>query len=198
MRKRISRNIQLSEHLVVALKYLDRIPSLLFLGHIVYDRFFNVCDRVFNRSRKSMHRHGSAASRSINSRLCRFHYAGALECGDFNDLTSKAARKLGSINLIAVFADYIHHVYSDHDRNTKFGKLCRKIKISFKVCTVNNVKDRVGSFSDQIISRHHFFKRIRRKRIDTGKVGNGNAVMLLKLTFLLFNSNTRPVSHELV
>ena len=33
----------------------------------------------------------------------------------------------------------IHHIYCDNNRNSKLGKLGRKVQISLKICTVHNV-----------------------------------------------------------
>ena len=46
----VSRYIHLLKHLIISLKYLYGIPSLLFLGHVMNDRFFDMRDRMLDRS----------------------------------------------------------------------------------------------------------------------------------------------------
>ena len=43
-------DVELGEHLVIALKDLDRVPALLLLRHLVHGRLFDVGDRVLDRA----------------------------------------------------------------------------------------------------------------------------------------------------
>ena len=57
----------------------------------------------------------------------------------------------------AVLSDDIHHVDRDHDRNAELCQLCRQIQVSLKVRTVDDVQDRVRTFTDQVVSCNDFF-----------------------------------------
>ena len=67
------------------------------------------------------------------------------------------------VDLVAFFFDKVDHVDRDNHRDAQFGQLRGQIQVSLEVGAVNDVQDRVGAFSDQIVSRHDFFERVGRE-----------------------------------
>ena len=191
-------DVQLLKHLVIALKDLDGVPSLLFLGQTVNSRLFDMCQRMLDHARKGVHRNGLAVLRSIDRCLGSLHDARALQCGDLNDLAAELTGQLRRIDSVAVLLDDIHHINGEDDRDTKLGKLCRQVQVTLEVGTVDDVEDGVGTLINQVVSRDDFLQRVGGQRIDTGKVGDNHAVVLLQLTFFFLNRNARPVTDELV
>ena len=126
----VSGNFQLLKHLVVALKNLDRIPTLLILGQVVYSRLLDVGNGVLNGTREGMHRHGLGILGSVDSGLGGLHDAGALQSGDLHNLATQLTGQLAYVDLIAVLLDDIHHVDGDDHRNAKFGQLRGQVKVT--------------------------------------------------------------------
>ena len=191
-------NIKLFYNFFIALKYFDSKPSLLLLGHIMKRCFLNVSDCMFNSAGERVHRNSLAMLCSFNCRFGCKNNSRTLQRGYFNNLTSKLTRKLCRVNLVSVFLYNVHHVDCNNNGDSKLCKLRCKIKVSLKVCAVNNIKYCVRTLADKIISRNNFFECVRRKRVYTRKVGNCYTGMLLKLTLFFLNRNTGPVSDKLV
>ena len=58
-----------------------------------------------------------------------------------NYFTTQAFAKDFCIYYITVFSDNVHHIDGYNYRNTQLHKLSCKIKITLKVCSVNNVEN---------------------------------------------------------
>ena len=71
-------NVQAVKDFIISFEDLDRIPSLLFLRHMMYSCFFDVRQRVLYNARKGVHRDRLAVLCRIDRRLCSFHDAAAL------------------------------------------------------------------------------------------------------------------------
>ena len=179
MRQNLRIDRQLIKHLIVSLKDLNRVPSLLFLRHVMYRSLFDVRQRVFNNAREGMHRNRLAVLCRVNRRFRRFHHACVLQGGDFNNLASKLSGKLFGIDLVSVFLYDIHHIDGNNHRNTEFRQLSRQIQISLQIRTVDDVEDRIRSLTDQVVSRHHFLQRVGRKRINSREVRDDDILVLL-------------------
>ena len=68
-----------------------------------------------------------------------------------------------NVDVITILLDKVHHVDGHNNRNTKFHKLCCQIKVTLKVCTINDVEDRIRFLIQNIISCYNFLKCIWRK-----------------------------------
>ena len=88
------------------------------------------------------------------------------------------ADQFENVDFVAGLFYQVHHVEGDDNRDSKLHQLSRKIQVALKVCRVDNVQDCVGPLAHQIVSRDDFFQCVRRKRINAGKVGHDDAVML--------------------
>ena len=121
-----------------------------------------------------------------------------LEGGNLNKRTAISLFKRLEADEYALFADNVHHIESDYHRNTDLAKLCCKIKITLKICSINDVDDNVRAFIDEIISRNYLFVCVRRERVNARKVCKSDALVSEKHAFLLFNSNARPVADVLI
>ena len=195
---RCFRDIELFHHLAVAFKDLDRVPALLFFRKSVHDRFFDMRKRMFNRTGERMLRNGFRALRRFNRLFGGFRDADSLQCGDLDDPTADLLGKALRVDLITVLFHDVHHVDGDDHRDAELNKLRRQIQVALKVRSVDDVQDCVRAFVDQIVSCNNFLQRVRRKRIDTGKVRDDHVAVILQLAFLLFHGDTRPVAHKLV
>ena len=194
----IGGNVQLLKHLIIALENLYGVPALLFGGHVMHSRFFNMRNGMLHGAGEGVHRHGLGGLGGLYRSLRRFHNAGALQRGYFNYFAAKLAGKLAHVYLVAVLLYNVHHVDGYHHGDTKLGKLCGEVKVTLKVGAVDNVQYRVRPFGYQIVTRNNFLKGVRGKGVNTGQVHYDNVVVLLQPAFLLFNRYARPVTHELV
>lgn len=78
------------------------------------------------------------------------------------------------------------------------NQLSGEVKVTLQVSTVNNIEDSVGALGDEVVSCNYFFKGVRGKRVDTGKVSDNNVLMTLEFSLFLFNCYAGPVTYELV
>ena len=195
---RLCRDAQLLEDLVVALKDLDRIPALLLGGLVVQDGFLDMGDGVLNSAGEGVLRLGVRALCRGDRGLRRVHDAGALQSGDLNDLAAQLTGQLLDVDLVAVLLDDIHHVDGDDDRDSQLGQLRGKVEVALEVGAVDDVQDGIRALRDQIVTGDDFLQRVRRKRIDTGKVHDDDVLMLLEPAFLLLDGDAGPVANELV
>ena len=194
VRKGILVELEIFQDLGVSFEQLDRIPSLAFFRQIVNGRFFDVSQGVFDASAEGMQRDRLAVSGGFDRRIRRLVDVRPFQSGDADELHAHLLGQDVQIDLYAVLFDQIHHVDGDDDRNAQFRQLCGQIQVSFQVGTVNDVQDRIRSFSDQVFSGDHFFQSIRRKGIDARKVGDDHILVAFELTLFLFDGDARPVS----
>ena len=192
------RDLELLEHLVIALEDLDGVPALLFGGLVVQDSLFDVGDRMLDRAGERVHRDGLCALRGGHGGLCRLHDAVALQRRDLHDLAAELAAQLCDVDLVAVLADDVHHVDGDDHGDAKLGQLGGQVEVALEVGAVDDVQDGVRALRDQVVPGDDLFHRVRGQRVDTGKVHDDDVVVLLQLAFLLFHGDARPVADELV
>ena len=145
-----------------------------------------------------MHRNGLGVLRSVNRGLRSSVDAGALQCGDLDDLAAKFTRKFVQVDLVAILLHDVHHVDRHDHRDAEFGQLCGKIKVALKVRAVDDVENDIRAFRDKVCSGNDLFQRIRGQGVDTGKVLNDDIVMLAQTAFLFFYRDARPVTDILV
>ena len=122
---------------------------------------FDMSDCVLYTAFKCMKGNCFSVLRHFDCFLSSLHCSFFSEGRDFANLNAKFFFKSFNINLVAVLFNNVHHVDCNDNRNTKLCKLCCKIKVSFKVCTVDDVKDSIGTFTDKIISCYNLFKCVR-------------------------------------
>ena len=195
---RLGGDAELCEHLVVALKDLDRVPALLLFRHGVHGRLFDVGDGVLDRAGEGVHRDGLGALGGADGSLCSVHDAVALECGDLDDLAAKLTGELLDVDLITVLADDIHHVDGDDHGDAELSELGGEIQVTLEVRAVDDVQDRVGTLGDEVVTGDDFLQRVGGQGVNTGKVHDDHVIVLLELTFLLFHGDAGPVTDELV
>ena len=186
------------QHLVIPLEDLDGVPALLLLRQVVHRGLLDMGDGVLHRAGEGVHRNGFGALGGLHSGFSGFHDAVALQSGDLNDPHAQFPGQLRYVDLVAVFADHIHHVDGDDHRDTQLGKLGGEVEVALQVRAVNDVQNGVGPFSHQIVTGHHFFQSVGGQGINTGKVHDDYIVMLLQLAFLFLHGDAGPVAHELV
>ena len=195
---RLGGDAELCEHLVVALKDLDRVPALLLFRHGVHGRLFDVGDGVLDRAGEGVHRDGLGALGGADGSLGSIHDAVALECGDLDDLAAKLTGELLDVDLITVLADDIHHVDGDDHGDAELSELGGEIQVTLEVRAVDDVQDRVGTLGDEVVTGDDFLQRVGGQGVNTGKVHDDHVIVLLELTFLLFHGDAGPVADELV
>ena len=127
----------------------------------MHDSFLNVRDRMLDRSRKTVKRNGLRTLCRFYGLICGCRDAVTLKCRNNNHFASKLTREFFDVDLVSVFLYDIHHVDGYNNGDPEFRKLCRQVKVSFKVCSVNDVEDRIGTLPDKVISCYNFFKSVR-------------------------------------
>ena len=60
---------------------------------------------------------------SIDGGLCRVEDAVAFQCGDLHNRTAQTLGQGGDIDLVAVFADDVHHVDGHHHGDAQLHQL---------------------------------------------------------------------------
>ena len=157
------RKLQLLHDFFVTLKDFDRIPAqIAAVGNDMFDRFFNMRDRMFYASFKDMrsltdHRIPCGGDHCI----CDSIDSVRLQCAHFKDGAAKLFRKLCGIDDIPVLCNDIHHVNGNNRRDTEFQQLGGQIKISLNVRSVHDVQDRIGLLVHQILTGNDFLQCIR-------------------------------------
>ena len=191
-------DLHLLKHLFIAFEYLYSVPALLLLGHIVNDSLLDVSERVLDRAGEGVLRNGFAVMSRLYRGLGGFLDARFTKRGDLNYLAAYLAGKLCNIDLVAFLFDDVHHIDGDDYRYAELRELGREVEVPFEVGAVNDIEDRIGALLDEVIPGNDLLQSVGGERVDAGKVGDGNFVVLFELAFLLFDSNARPVSNELV
>lgn len=74
---------------------------------------------------------------------------------------------------------HVHHVQRHHHGQADFNELGGQIQVALEVGGVHDVEDGVGFFIDEIIAGNDFLKRVRRERVDAGKVLNDDFFIAL-------------------
>ena len=120
---------------------------------------------------------GSLLLRFTDSNPNQLIHTFITQSGDADNLTAHCLSKGIEVQNIAVFLYHVHHVDRHNDRNAKFLQLCGEIEVSLEVCSVNDIHNRIRTVVNQIVSGNNFFQCIGRKRINTGKVGDGHILM---------------------
>jgi hypothetical protein len=82
---------------------------------------------------------------------------------------------------------------AQNNGDSQLNELSGEIQVSLKVCAVDDVQDSVGTLTDEIITGDDLLQGVGRKGINARQVGDDNAVVLLELTFLFFDSNARQL-----
>ena len=160
--------------------------------------FLDVSERVFNRSAERVLGDSLCLSGSLDSDLGGLCDSRTLQCGNLHNLAAELSGELVDVDFVAVFLDNVHHIDRHNNRDTELGELCCEIKVTLKVGTVNDIEDNVGAVINEVITCYNLLKCVRRERVDSGQVGDGDVVVLFELALLFLNRNARPVSNELV
>ena len=189
---------ELFDDLFVPLEQLDGVPALLGLRHRVDGRLLDVGQRVFHRPGEGVDGDFPARLGGPEGLFRRLHRLFPLEGGDFDD---RAAELLGeglNVDLVAVFADDVHHVDGDNHRDAQFEELGGEVEVPFEVRAIDDIQDCVRLFVDQVVPGDDLLQRVGGEGVDAGKVGDDDTVVLFQLPFLFLDGDARPVADELV
>ena len=111
------------EHLLVALKQLDREPAaLVLLGHIA-DHTGDLAEGILDPIGKCVLCGLGGGCCGLFRRLHQLFGASALERRGLDDRHAQRRGQLFHIDRIATLLDNIHHVERNDDRNTHFQQL---------------------------------------------------------------------------
>ena len=138
------------------------------------------------------------ALRQLDGLLRRLESALVLQGGDSDDLAAERLRNLCEIQFVAILLHDVHHVDGHDHREPQLGELRRKVQVALDVRSVDDVQYHIRILLDEELPRHLLLKRIRRERIDAGKVLYDDVLRTLEHTLLLFHRDARPVSDVLV
>ena len=98
----------------------------------------------------------------------------------------------------AVFFDFIHHVECQHHRHIQLHQLHGEIKISFYICSIDDVDYSFDVSIHNEFSRNDFFAAVRRHGIYAGKVSYQRIGMTLDNAVFSVHSNAREVPYMLI
>ena len=191
-------NAEIFHNSLVALKELDGVPALTLGGQIVNRRLLNVSENVLYSAREGVVRHYRAALCRLDSRLCRLLDARLAKCRDLNDSASENAGESCNVDIVAALTHDVHHIDSDHHGDTELDELGGEVKVSLKICAVDDVKYGVGALVYEESSRHDLLKSIGRERIYAGQVNDDHVGAVEESALLLLYRNAGPVADELI
>ena len=199
MRQRLLVQLQLLLHFFIALKQFDRVPAQETFIHTPLDALLDVGDGMFHAAGEHMGKLPCAALPGGRDRqFRRFGCAFALERADGHRPAAQLSAELFQVDLIAVFPHKIDHVDRHHNRDAQFDQLGGQVEIAFDVGAVDDVEDDVRLFADQIGTGDDLLQRVRRKRVDAGKVLDDDVLLPFQAALLLFHRNAGPVADILV
>ena len=160
MRVHFLGDVELGEHLVVALKDLDGIPALLLFRQLVHGRLLDVGDRVLDRAGERVHRHRLGGLGGLDGGFRRGHDAVALQGRDLHDLAAELLRELPDVDLVAALAHDVHHVHGHDHRDAQLGQLRGQVQVALEVRAVDNVEDGVRPLVDQVVAGDDLLQRV--------------------------------------
>ena len=155
-------------------------------------------DRVLHRAFKRVLRNGLFTLSRFDRCFGGFLYSLVFQRRDFNNLAAQSPRQLGGIDFAARFLHNVHHVDRDNNGDPQLAELRCQVQVPLQIRAVYNVQDRVGTLVDQIVTCDDLLHRVRRKRVNSRKVGNCHVAVLFELSFLFLNGNARPVADKLI
>ena len=107
-------------------------------------------------------------------------------------------RKDIQVQMQAALFRNVDHVRRNHHRDLHIHKLRRQEQIAFDVRGINNIDNKVGFTSEQVIDSGAFVFGIGKERISTRQIHNTDMLVAnFKKAFLLFDSHARPVTNTL-
>ena len=131
---------------VISLKQFDGIPAALRLGDVRESEGFDLAECGLDIGGEGLDFRGHALFGHFHGSFGRFHDAGAFQCGDLHNGGAQLFGQFLDIDLVAVLFDDVHHVDGDDRRDAQLDDLCREVKVSFQVRTVDEVQDGIGMF----------------------------------------------------
>ena len=97
----------------------------------------------------------------------------------------------------ALFRD-VDHVRRNHHRDLHVDKLRSQEQVTFDIRSINDIDDKVGFASEQVIDSGAFIFGIGKNCISTRQVHHADMLVTeFKKAFLLFDSHARPVTNTL-
>ena len=147
--------VQLLQHLVVPLEDLDGVPSLTICGHAVDGGLLDVGQGVLHLAREDVMGNIAAVLGGLDGQLNGLVYAGILQSRDFHGGTAHAVGQTLQVDLVALLAEYIHHVDGHDHGDAQLGELGGEVEVALQVGAVDDVEDGVGALHDQVVAGHH-------------------------------------------
>ena len=199
-------DVELLYYLAVALEDLDRVPAYRAKRNLALYRLLDVGDRVLNGAREHVRDVWKLAwalfddglLRHLDELLGGFHPTLVLERRDPDDLAAERLRDLLEVDLVAVLLHDVHHVDGHHHRQPQLRELRGEVEVSLDVRSVNDVQDRVRTLLDEEPARNLLLDRVRRKRVDAGKVLDHHVLVSGEDAVLLLDRHARPVADVLL
>ena len=98
----------------------------------------------------------------------------------------------------AIGRDLVHHVKGDDHRPIELHELEREVEVALDIGGVDDVDHRVGLRLENKLAAHNFLARIRRERVNAGKIGYRRLGMIANLAILAIDRHAGEVAHVLV
>ena len=199
VRKDVRRHAQRLNRLRVPLEHLDRRPAAGGFLDLAVQRLLDVREGVLHRTCEHVRTLAlHALLRLGDGELRRLPRAFALQRRNLQHRTSQRLRELCRVDLVAVPADDVHHVHRHDHRQPQFQQLRGEVEVALQVRAVHDVQDGVRLLVDEVVARHDLLERVRRERVDAGKVLDHHVVRALQPAVLLLHRHAGPVADVLV
>ena len=118
--------------------------------------------------------------------------------GDLDHLAAQLAGQGVDVDLVAALLEQVKHVEAEHDGQAALEDLRGEIEVALEVRRVNEVDDGARAVLDEVVARDDLLGRVRRERVDAGKVGEGDGLVTPPVGLLLLDRDAGPVAHVAV
>ena len=115
-----------------------------------------------------------------------------------NDRHAQQALEQIDVHGAAVGRYLVHHVERDDHGAIELHELQRQIQIALDVGGIDDVDNRIGVLIKDELAADNLFARVRRQRIDAGKVGDARLGMVANGAVLAVNRHTGKIADMLV
>ena len=132
---------------------------------------------------------------SINCGVYQLGNVGVAQSRDLKNIHTQTLGEQCGVNYIATLFEKVAHVKADNNRTAGLEHLRCQIQAALDIGYIDQVNNSIGLLVNDKVTRDYLFRRVRTHRVDAGKVGKQNVLVLLPGSLFFLNRNARPVTH---
>ena len=178
---------------LVLFQQFQRYPATVFS---VCDKVFQLCNAILDGVAVNKVLFGSGGLR--RAVVHQLFHALIFGSGNVEKLATELFFQHGRVNLYSLAFGLVLHVERNYYRHVQFHQLTCEKQVSFQVGGIHYIYYKVGFTFHKILVRHLFINGEWRKRVDAGRVHNGNGGVGFVCADFSFHRNAGPVAYLLV